>query len=314
MSVRAGTRSPEAPPSTASPPGRPPPPDRGPAAVAPGRARQAPGTMAARAGVRLLLWGYAAVALAPLLLMVVNSLRPTREIYDRPLGPIAELSLRSYQQAWSEALFARYLLNSILVTFAAVALGTAVSVLAAYPLARYRFRGSALLSAYFLSGLMLPIRLGILPIFYLLASFGLVDQHLGLILVYAASGVPFSVFVLTGFFRGLPADLEEAARIDGAGELRIFARVMLPLVRPALATVVVFQVVPIWNDFIYPLVLLRTTEKATLPVGLTSFFGEFQTDWSTLFAGLVVATVPLVLLFLVATRQIIAGLVAGMGK
>jgi raffinose/stachyose/melibiose transport system permease protein len=200
------------------------------------------------------------------------------------------------------------------VTFAAVALGTAVSVLAAYPLARYRLRGATFLSAYFLSGLMLPIRLGILPVFYLLGSLGLVDQHLGLILVYAASGIPFSVFVLTGFFRGLPADLEEAARIDGAGELRVFARVMLPLVRPALATVVVFQVVPLWNDFIYPLVLLRTTEKATLPVGLTTFFGEFQVDWSTLFAGLVLATIPLVVLFLVATRQIVAGLVAGMGK
>jgi raffinose/stachyose/melibiose transport system permease protein len=273
-----------------------------------------PGAVAARAGTHLLLWGYAAVALTPLLIMLVNSLRPTRDIYERPLGPLGELSLRAYERAFSEALFARYLFNSLLVTVAAVALGTAVSVLAAYPLARYRFRGSAFLSAYFLSGLMLPIRLGILPIFYLLASLRLVDQHLGLILVYAASGVPFSVFVLTGFFRGLPGDLEEAARIDGAGELRIFARVMLPLVRPALATVVLFQFVPVWNDFIYPLVLLRTTEKATIPVGLTTFFGEFQTDWSTLFAGLTLATIPLVVLFLVATKQIVAGLVAGMGK
>jgi raffinose/stachyose/melibiose transport system permease protein len=283
-------------------------------ASAPAWTRPAPRAVVGRAAIGLLLWGYAAVALGPLLLMVANSLRPTAEIFAHPLGLPTAPSAAAYARAWSEASFARFLTNSLLVTVLAVALGTAVSVLAAYPLARYRFPGAGLLSAYFLSGLMLPIRLGILPIFYLLASFRLIDQHLGLILVYAASGVPFSVFVLTGFFRTLPGELEEAARIDGAGDLRIFAQVMLPLVRPALATVVVFQFVPLWNDFIYPLVLLRTTEKATLPVGLTLFFGEFQTDWSTLFAGLVIATVPLVALFLVATKQIIAGLTAGMGK
>lgn len=268
----------------------------------------------ARAGVQVLLWGYAAIALFPLLLVVLNSTRPSREIFNDPLGLPRRLDLTSYGRAWEEASFAIYFRNSLVVTVAAVLVGTAVSVLAAYPLGRYVFPGSSVLSAYFLSGLMLPIRLGILPIFYLLASLNLVDSLTGLVLVYAASGVPFSVFVLTGFFRQLPPDLEEAARIDGAGEFRTFFQVMLPLVRPALATVVVFQFVPLWNDFIFPLVLLRTTEKATIPVGLTVFFGEFQTDWSTLSAGLVLATIPLIVLFLVATRQIVAGLTAGMSK
>jgi raffinose/stachyose/melibiose transport system permease protein len=122
------------------------------------------------------------------------------------------------------------------------------------------------------------------------------------------------VFIMAAFFRNLPREIEEAARIDGAGEFRIFLRVMLPLVKPAIATVVVFRFVPLWNDFFFPLVLLRTTSKYTLPVGLTQFFGEFQTNWSALFAGLVIATVPLIVLFLVATKQIVAGLTAGMGK
>jgi raffinose/stachyose/melibiose transport system permease protein len=277
-------------------------------------------TAPARAGRRpvavagLLLWGYAVVALAPLLVMVVNSLRASRDIFNNPLGLPSSLNLSAYGRAWQEASFATYFANSLVVTVAAVALGTGVSVLAAYPLGRYRFAGRPLLSAYFLSGLMLPIRLGIVPMFYLLESLHLVDSLTGLILVYAASGVPFSVFVLSGFFAQLPADLEEAARIDGAGDLQTFWRIMLPLVRPALATVVVFQFVPLWNDFIFPLVLLRTTEKATIPVGLTVFFGELQTDWSTLSAGLVLATIPLVVLFVLATRQIVAGLTAGMSK
>jgi raffinose/stachyose/melibiose transport system permease protein len=277
-------------------------------------AKPSASTRAARIVTTVVLWTYAAIALGPLIVMALDSLRPTTEVFSEPLGLPTPPTLEGYGRAWEQASFDVYFTNSVLVTTGAVALCAAVSVLAAYPLGRYVFRGSRALSIYFLSGLMLPFRLAILPIFYLLASIGLVDSRLGLMLVYAASGVPFSVFVLTAFFRQLPRELEEAARIDGAGELTIFGRVMLPLVRPAVATVVVFQFVPLWNDFFFPLVLLRSSEKATLPVGLTAFFGQFQTDWSTLFAGLMITTIPLVVLFLAATKQVIAGLVAGIGK
>ena len=196
----------------------------------------------------------------------------------------------------------------------AVTLSTVVSTMAAYALARCRSRIFTILESVFISGLMLPIHLAILPIFYLLDGFGLVDSRLGLMLVYAASGVPFSIFVLTVFFRQLPPELEEAAKIDGANSWVMFWRIMVPLVRPAVATVVVFRFVPIWNDFLFPLVLLRTRDKYTVPVGLTTFFGEYSTDWSSLFAGLVIATLPLIVLFLLATKQIVAGLTAGMSK
>lgn len=262
----------------------------------------------------LLLWSYAAVAIAPMIIMAIDSLRPNTAVLSDPLGLPTSLNFSSYAKAWTQASFATYLRNSALVTIAAVALDIGVALPASYALGRYQFRGSGVLTAYFLSGLMLPIRLGILPIFYLLGGFGMIDSRLGLVLVYAASGIPFSVFIMSAFFRGLPRELEEAARIDGAGEFHIFARVMVPLVKPAIATVVVFRFVPLWNDFLFPLVLLRTTNKYTLPVGLTQFFGEFQTDWSTLFAGLVISTAPIVILFLVATKQIVAGLTAGMGK
>jgi raffinose/stachyose/melibiose transport system permease protein len=264
--------------------------------------------------VHLLLWAYAVVAVGPLLFMLMSSLRPGREIFSDPLGLPSGFYFGNYVEAWEDAQFATYFSNSLLVVTAAVFTGTAVSAMAAYALARYRFRGQGILIAFFIAGLTLPIRLAAVPIFYLLASMGLIDSRIGLALVYAASGVPFSMFILAAFFRGLPGELEEAARLDGAGEFRIFGLVMLPLVRPALATVALFQFVQLWNDFFFPLILLRTQEKYTLPVGLTYFFGQYQTDWGAVFAGLVITTLPLVIVFLLLTRHIVSGLVAGMSK
>jgi len=267
-----------------------------------------------RPALLLLLAAYAVIAVGPLVFMVLNSFRPSADIFNDPLGLPTELYLGNYVEAWREAKFATYFTNSVMVVVAGVVLCTVVSAMAAYPLARYDFRFNGVTTAYFIAGLTLPIELAVVPIFYLLGSMGLVDSRFGLVLVYAATGIPFSVFILAAFFRGLPRDLEEAARLDGAGEFRIFARVMLPLVKPAIATVSIFQFVQLWNDFFFPLVLLRTTEKYTLPVGLTNFFGEYQTDWGAVFAGLVITTAPLVILFLFMTRQIVNGLVGGIGK
>ena len=285
-----------------------------PATSPPPAPRRTAGTSWRAIAVLLLLIGYAVVAVGPLLFMLLNSFRPSADIFNDPLGLPKELYVGNYVEAWREARFATYFANSVGVVLAGVGLCTTVSALAAYALARYDFRGNGVLTAYFIAGLTLPIELAVVPIFYLLGSFGLVDSRLGLVLVYAATGVPFSVFVLAAFMRGLPRELEEAARLDGAGELRIFAQVMLPLVKPALATVVIFQFVQLWNDFFFPLVLMRTTDKYTLPVGLTNFFGEYQTDWGAVFAGLVITTASLVVLFLFLPRQIVSGLVGGMGK
>ncbi|MBW8730400.1 MAG: carbohydrate ABC transporter permease [Terrabacter sp.] len=266
------------------------------------------------AGASVLLWGYAALALVPLLLMVSNSFRTNADLITDPLGLPSPPTTASYVEAWTTGNFATYFGNSLLVTVGAVAISTAVATMAAYALARGRSRIFRWLEALFLSGLMLPIHLAILPIFYLFDGLGLIDSRLGLMLMYAASGVPFSIFVLTTFFRQLPEELEEAAALDGASSWQTFWRIMVPLVRPAVATVAVFRFVPIWNDFLFPLVLLRSEDKYTLPVGLTSFFGENATNYSAVFAGLVITTVPLIVLFLVATKQIVAGLTAGMAK
>lgn len=272
------------------------------------------GSWIASLATNVFLWGYAVVAIGPLLLMVNNSLRSQQQIATAPLGLPLEPTVQSYQEAWLTASFETYFVNSIVVTVGSVALGTAVSLLAAYAFARSRSRFFQGVEAVFLSGLMLPVHLAILPLFYMLDALGMTSSRLSLILVYAALGIPFSTFVLAVFFRQMPVELEEAARLDGASPLQTFLRVLLPLVRPALATVIVFRFVPVWNDFFYPLILLRDRDTYTLPVGLTRFFGEYSTDWPQLFAGLTIATLPLVVIFLIATKQIISGLTAGMSK
>ena len=269
---------------------------------------------AVRIIVGIALVVYAAISIGPLLTMVLNSFRSHLSIATEPWPWPTAPTLDNYVSAWTTASFSTYTVNSLVVTVASVALSTIVSLPAAYALARWHFTGRYALEALFISGLFIPFMLAILPMFHLMDWLRLIDNPLSLVLVYAANGVPFSIFVFAAFFRNLPGELEEAATIDGAGYFRMFFWIVLPLVRPAIATVAVFRFVPIWNDFITPLVLLRSPEKFTLGVGLGKFFGEYQTDWASLFAGLVIATVPLVLLFVIATRQIIDGVTAGIGK
>jgi raffinose/stachyose/melibiose transport system permease protein len=278
------------------------------------RSRRDQGPLPGRIASNIFLWGYAVVAIGPLLLMVSNALRTQQQIATEPLGLPIPLDFTSFQEAWVTASFETYFVNSVIVTVGSVLLSTVVSVTAAYAFARTRSRFFHGVEALFLSGLMLPVHLAILPLFFMLDQLRMTSNIFSLILVYGALGVPFSTFVLSVFFRQLPLELEEAARLDGAGPFRAFWSVILPLVRPALATVVVFRFVPIWNDFFYPLILMRDRDSYTLPVGLTRFFGEYSTDWPQLFAGLTIATIPLVIVFLLATKQIISGLTSGMSK
>jgi raffinose/stachyose/melibiose transport system permease protein len=254
------------------------------------------------------------VALAPLLLVLNNAFRSTRQIYTSPLGLPSSEGAANFVEAWSRASFSTYFVNSLIVTMGSLALGVGLATMAGYALGRLRFRGRHLVSGLFLAGMLLPAQLGVVPIFYLLQSIRLIDSHFGLILVYASQSLPLSVLILSLFFRQLPDELEEAARLDGAKPFRIFFSIMLPLVRPAVATVLVVQCAPIWNDFFYPLVLLRSEENFTLPIGLTTFTGQNRSDYGALFAALVIVSVPIIALFVAATRHVVAGLTAGVGK
>lgn len=254
------------------------------------------------------------IALYPVFIMVMSGFKTLPEIMFAPLALPKSWSLANYAQVWYQAGFNVYFKNSLLVSILAVATILTTGSIAAYVLGRYRFRGNTLIYSFFLVGLTLPIKLGILPLFMLIRSLHLFDTLGALVLIYTAIEIPFSVFILTGFFRSLPVELEEAARLDGCGDFAIFYRIMLPLVRPALATVGIFAFDVVWNDFFFPLIFLRSDGLKTLPLGLTVFFGEYQTNWSMLFAGLTLSTIPLIIVFLFASKQFIGGLTAGAVK
>ena len=266
----------------------------------------------------LLIYGvmgvYAVIVAYPLLLMLVTSFKSTREIFMAPFALPKEWNLNNFVAVWQRANFPVYLKNSLFVTVTSVALIAGLSSLSAYALARYDFPWSNPLYVYFLSGLMVPIRLGVLPLFLLMKNLRLHDTHAALILTYVASGMPMSVFILTGFFRTLPKELEFAARIDGCNEFQVFYKVMLPLIRPALATVVLMNFVPLWNDFFFPLIFLRNDALKTIPLGMTVFFGQYETNWGLVFAGMVMASLPLLVLYILLSQQFIKGLTAGAVK
>jgi raffinose/stachyose/melibiose transport system permease protein len=189
-----------------------------------------------------------------------------------------------------------------------------LGTMAAYALARYPFRGAVTIYLFFLAGLMLPLKLAVIPLFIEMRDLGLLDTRWSLVLIYTAIGTPSAVFIMTGFLRTLPAELEQAARIDGASEPRIMWSVMLPLTRPAMVIAAINNAIPTWNDFFFPLVFIQTDARKTLPQGLTGFIGEYTTDWGMLFAGLTLAALPIALVYVVLSRQFIAGLTAGSVK
>lgn len=251
---------------------------------------------------------------APLLLVILNSLRTNSEIITDPLAWPSTMNVENYRRAWLDASLGTYMVNSLLVTAGALTLCLLVSLPIAYALGRWSFSGKGLVAGFLLAGLMVPIRIGALPLYHLYESVRLMDTLQGLVLIYAASGMPMAVLILTAFYRGLPDSLADAARVDGAGEGTIFWRILTPLVRPAIVTVLVLNVGPAWNDFFYPLILQRTEARFTLPVGISMFFSEYSVDRGMLFAGLVIAAAPLAVLFALCMRQVVAGLTAGMER
>jgi len=264
--------------------------------------------------VYVLLGALAIVFLYPLVLMILAAFKSTPELFRNPFGLPERWSLDTFREVWTRASFGVYLRNSVLVTGGSVLLLLLCATPAAYALTRYSFRLRTPIFLFFLAGIMIPMRLGVLPLYLLMRDLGLLDTLWSLILTYAASGMPMSVLLLSVFFRGLPRDLEDAARIDGASELTTFARIMVPLARPGIATVTIVNVVPWWNDFFFPLLFITDNAWKTVPLGMQMFFGQHLTNWSLVFSGMVLASLPLLILYLLMSRQFIAGLTAGAVK
>ncbi len=262
--------------------------------------------------IQLVLLAYAIVVVYPLLIMVASSLKTTGEIFRNPLGLIPDgIRLANYAEAWNQAHFATYFQNSVFVSVVSVLVILFFGSMAAYVLARFPFPGNRFIYLLFLAGFMIPIRLAIVPLFIMMRDFRLLDTLWSLICVYVAGGMPFTIFLLVTFFRQIPRDLEDAAVLDGAGPFQVYYQIMLPLVRPALATVGLFHFLNVWNDFFFPLIFIRSENLRTVPLGISTFFGEYSNDWALLFAGLSISIVPVIIVYLLTSKQFISGLTAG---
>lgn len=257
---------------------------------------------------------FAVCSLYPVFLMIVSSLKTNIEIFKHPVSFPASPTLKPYVKLLEQLPYFTYLSNSLFVTAVSVVLIVLFGSLASYYIARFPFKWNGGLYFYFLLGMMIPIKLGIVPLFLLMKNIGLLNNAWSLILVYTGIGIPLTLLVLTGFFRTLPKELEEAARIDGTSELGILFRIIAPLMRPAIGTVVIIQFINIWNDFFFPLIFIQDELKKTIPVGMLTLFSEYSADWSVLFAGLTLSSLPVIVLFLIASKQFMEGLTAGAVK
>lgn len=262
------------------------------------------------------LIAYTIVALFPVFVIVINSFKSRRAIFRDPLGlPNEEtFSLVGYQTVLKQGDFFLYFQNSMIVTVVSLALILLFGAMAAFALAEYRFRGNTLMGLYLALGIMIPIRIGTVAILEMMVSTGLVNTLTALILVYVAQGLPLAVFILSEFMKGVSDDLKNAGRIDGLSEYKIFFRLVLPLMRPAMATVAVFNMIPIWNDLWFPLILAPAEEVKTLTLGSQVFIGQFVTDWNAVLSALSMAILPVMLLYVIFSRQLIRGITSGAVK
>jgi raffinose/stachyose/melibiose transport system permease protein len=252
------------------------------------------------------------IVLAPVVLIIVNSLKSRESIFGRPfeLPTGNAFDVGGYVLVLTRAHFPLYFLNSIVVTLGSTILVLSIGAMAAHALAEYRFRFNRLLLLYFALGIMISIRLGSVGIVRLLSGWGLTNTIWGLVAVYTAAGLPLTIFIMTQLMRQIPAELKQAARIDGANEYQVFWLV-LPLVRPVIATVAVFVMVPVWNDLWFPLILAPAENVRTVTLGTQQFIGSFATNWQAVLASLTLALVPPLAFYSVFSRQLLRGLTAG---
>jgi len=245
--------------------------------------------------------------------VLVSSLKTNRELFANVWALPKTPQWTNYISAWEKAHMNRFFLNSAMVSVVSVATAGVIASMASYILARFRFLGNRFILFSFIAGLAIPHQLILVPVYLMFSRLNLTNSLTALIAMYVTISLPFSIFVLTGFFRSLPQELEEAAVLDGASEYHLFWRVMFPLARPGLVTVSIFNFLLIWNEYLLALFLLTDPEKMTVPVGLYNLKVSqgYAGDWVSMFAGLTIVLLPTLIVFLILQRRIVGGLTAG---
>jgi len=272
-----------------------------------------------RAAAAVLLTALAAllasVILFPVFWMASSSLKPRPELFARDLTLLpVRWTLDNYRNVWDGTDFPAYFRNSFEIAALSTLLTVTIGLYAAYAIARVPFRGRYAFGLLLLATQMVPHILLVIPLFLLFQRLGLFNTHAALVIAYTAFSLPFTIWLLRGFFEAIPAELEDAAAIDGASELGTFRRVILPLAGPGIAAVTMFAFIRAWNEFLFALVFLQSHELFTLPIGLASFQEEYTFRWDLIMAGASVITLPVLLFFLLMQRFIVQGLLGGAVK
>jgi raffinose/stachyose/melibiose transport system permease protein len=264
------------------------------------------------AHIILIIWSF--VVLFPLWVMLINSFKDRFSIYQNPFGFPQKWNIINYAAVLTAGDFLVYFKNSFIVVIFSLTLLLLTGAFASYALVNWQGKLSRAVYFFFIAGMMLPIKIASIRILELVRFLGLLNTIWSLIFVYTAMGIPIAVFILTGFIREIPNELAEAGIIDGAGRFGVFAWIITPLLRPALATTAIYNLVPFWNDLWFPLIFINDDRSKTLLLGVTRLFGQYQTDWSKVLAVLTLSAIPVIFLYLLMSKQFIKGLTVGAVK
>ena len=266
--------------------------------------------------VHTILIAYSIFALFPLALILINSFKSRKAIFRDPTGlPIGDaVSLKGYNAVLKNSDFPLYFGNSMTVTCVSLFLILLFGAMAAHALSEYRFPGDRFLGLYLILGIMVPIRLGTVALLQMIVDMKLANTLTALILVYTAQGLPVAIFIMTEFLRSVSREIKDSARIDGLSEYRIFFEVVIPLVRPVIATVAVFSMIPIWNDLWFPLILSPGESSRTVTLGVQQFIGQYTVNWGAVLAALSVAVFPVLIMYVLFSKQLIRGITSGAVK
>ena len=267
-------------------------------------------------GIHTVLIAYSLLALFPLALIVINSFKSKKAIFRDPTGlPLGDaFSWKGYASVLTNSDFPLYFGNSLIVTCVSLFLILLFGAMASHALSEYRFPGDTFLGLYLILGIMVPIRLGTVALLQLMVDLNLTNTLTALILVYTAQGLPIAIFIFTEFLKTVSREIKDSARIDGLSEYRIFFEVVVPLVRPVIATVAVFSMIPIWNDLWFPLILSPGDETRTVTLGVQQFIGQYTVNWGAVLASLSVAILPVLIMYVIFSKQLIRGITSGAVK
>lgn len=259
----------------------------------------------------LLFW--AVLVIFPMTWLLYTAFKTDQEIFFSPWSLPASPQWENFRRGWVDAHIGDYFLNSFIVVLPSLALILLLSAMTAYVLARFPFPGNRIIFYGFMAGLLFPVFLALIPLFFLVKDLGMLSTYQGLILVYVAYSLPFSVFFMTGFFRTLPSELHEAAIIDGANQYEVFFRIMLPLAQPGLISIGIFNFLGMWNQYLLPVVLMTDAKRYVLTQGLSYMLHQqyYNNDWSGLFAAVTIIMIPTLLVYIIFQQQIQKGITVG---